>query len=616
MMRARKVLSLILTVCLLAVCLPMGAVAADGDFTIQDGVLTKYNGSGGDVVIPDGVKSIDDLAFNECKTLTSVTMPDSVTSIGSFAFGECSGLTSIKLSSNLERIYRYAFYNCTSLKSIVIPSGVKSIAESTFSGCSSLASVKLPDCLTSIGDSAFWNCSALTSIQVPNGVTAISDKTFWLCTSLALVELPDGLEKIGWEAFRECKSLIGIDLPESLTEIGSWAFSECTSLVDLTIPENVTSIGEYAFYECTSLVTAAIHGKITQISKGVFSNCKKLSVVSLPNTLQRVYDYGFGLCELDDVYFNGTKAEWDEVFAYSKNGNFMEARLHCTDYEDPEKQESGPSDFRDVKSGAFYEKPVKWAVKQAITKGTSDTTFSPGKTCTRAEAVTFLWRSAGSPRPDTVDNPFTDVKTTDYFYHAVLWAKGKNITSGTSATRFSPNKVCNRGEIVTFLYRSEGAPEVNGLNPFRDVNSKEYYGSAVFWAVDNGVTKGTSKTTFSPAKPCNRGEIVTFLYRAATGDTGESDNNSDSDSSGGSTGGGSFTPTTPSLEGTRYCAGCGGKGRKTCIICNGRGYYNVIVSAPEYFDGVGGTSLVSHSCRACGQTGYKTCSFCGGDGRW
>ena len=169
--------------------------------------------------------------------------------------------------------------------------------------------------------------------------------------------------------------------------------------------------------------------------------------------------------------------------------------------------------FVDVATGSYYEEAVDWAVDNGITKGTTATTFSPNATCTRAQAVTFLWRAAGSPEPETRAMPFTDIPVGSYYYDAVLWAVENGITKGTSNTTFSPNMTCTRAQIVAFLWRSEKSPAAGTANPFADVKSTAYYADAILWAVGEKITKGTSATTFSPDDNCTRAQIVTFLYR-------------------------------------------------------------------------------------------------------
>ena len=179
------------------------------------------------------------------------------------------------------------------------------------------------------------------------------------------------------------------------------------------------------------------------------------------------------------------------------------------------KVEAKPTNpFVDVAEGTYYYDPVLWAVANGITSGVDATHFDPNGTCTRAHAVTFLWRAAGQPEPKTTQMPFKDVKAGSYYEKAVLWAVENKITNGTSTTTFSPDKNCTRAQIVTFLWRSEGEPYASDSNnPFTDITS-DYYMDAVFWAVKEGITNGTTPTTFSPNDRCTRAQIVTFIYRA------------------------------------------------------------------------------------------------------
>ena len=170
--------------------------------------------------------------------------------------------------------------------------------------------------------------------------------------------------------------------------------------------------------------------------------------------------------------------------------------------------------FVDVRSGEYYEEAVAWAVEKGITTGTSATTFAPNDSCTRAQAVTFLWRAAGSPKPKSTEMPFQDVADGAYYSDAILWAVENGITAGTSAGTFAPNAPCTRAQIVTFLWRSQKSPAAETANPFVDVSVEAYSHDAVLWAVEEGVTAGTTATTFSPNNNCTRAQIVTFLYRA------------------------------------------------------------------------------------------------------
>ena len=182
---------------------------------------------------------------------------------------------------------------------------------------------------------------------------------------------------------------------------------------------------------------------------------------------------------------------------------------------DPKPPVNDPSTgFTDVKNDAYYADAVKWAVNRGITNGQTTTLFGAEASCTRAQIVTFLWRAAGSPVLQTTKNPFTDLSEDAYYYQAVLWAVEQGITVGTTETTFDPDQTCTRGEAVTFLHRNAGETTAAGSHGFADVSSGDYYNTAVQWAKEQNITSGTSETTFSPQDNCTRGQIVTFLYRA------------------------------------------------------------------------------------------------------
>lgn len=180
--------------------------------------------------------------------------------------------------------------------------------------------------------------------------------------------------------------------------------------------------------------------------------------------------------------------------------------------------DQGVAGFVDVAPGKYYSNAVEWAVKNDITQGTDDTHFAPNDSCTRAQVVTFMWRAAGGPTVDVI-MAFDDVHYTNYYYKAVRWAVKNGITSGVSADRFAPNKPCTRAQVVSFLYRAAGEPDVGNSCLFADVSANAYYRSAVIWAVENGITAGVTPNKFAPNATCTRGQIVTFLYRYYNSDT-------------------------------------------------------------------------------------------------
>lgn len=174
-----------------------------------------------------------------------------------------------------------------------------------------------------------------------------------------------------------------------------------------------------------------------------------------------------------------------------------------------------PTAFVDVPAGAWYTNAVVWAVKKNITKGITSTEFRPDMDCTRGHIVTFLWRAQGSPAPAANDNPFTDVSSSAFYYKAMLWAVGKGITNGMTETTFGPDLPCTRGQAVTFLWRTKGTPVPNTMSTlFTDLEESAYYFMAVLWASEKGITNGITKTEFRPDMTCSRAHIVTFLYRA------------------------------------------------------------------------------------------------------
>ena len=208
--------------------------------------------------------------------------------------------------------------------------------------------------------------------------------------------------------------------------------------------------------------------------------------------------------------FTAEKISYDYNVNYDSDPELKMTVSIIVGEQQPEKE------FDDVADpNKYYYTPVYWAVAKNITTGTSDTTFSPNKTCTRAEVVTFLYRAAGKPSVSGLENPFADVSETSYYRDAVVWAAANGITTGTSSTTFDPSGKCTRAEVVTFLYRAAGKPSVSGSeNPFADVSAGSYYEKPVIWAADKGITTGTSPTTFNPSGTCSRAEVVTFLYRA------------------------------------------------------------------------------------------------------
>jgi hypothetical protein len=187
-------------------------------------------------------------------------------------------------------------------------------------------------------------------------------------------------------------------------------------------------------------------------------------------------------------------------------------------YAEPQGRITIKNGFEDVQDpDKYYYEPVYWAYdhEPQVTSGTDETHFSPKALCNRGQVVTFIWRALGKPEPDLNDNPFVDLKEGSSYYEAVLWAYQNGVTSGIDATHFAPKQSCTRAQVVTFLWRAAGAPDPSDDgDPFSDVDPEAYYYKAVLWAVEKGITNGTSAGAFSPDSTCTRAQIVTFLFRA------------------------------------------------------------------------------------------------------
>ena len=318
-------------------------MSSASDFIVENGVLTKYVGPGGDVVIPDGVTEIGSSAFLDCITLTSVTIREGVTKICWSAFNHCTSLTKVTIPDSVTHLGQSAFRGCVSLKSVRLPANIAIIEAGTFGGCD-LSDVQIPDGVTSIGNNAFSCNPNLKTVSIPCGVTDIGVKTFADCRSLTNVMIPEGVESIGDGAFEGCSRLTSVTIPESLRSIGdgaftktaltknitgwendilylsrlllcakktikgvceirqgtlyieSEAFSGCGDLTRLTIPDSVVSIGTRAFHDCGSLQSIILSKNLKTISSSAFAFCRSLENVTIPEGVKSIGERAFENC--------------------------------------------------------------------------------------------------------------------------------------------------------------------------------------------------------------------------------------------------------------------------------------------------------------------------------
>ena len=538
----KRIASLILVLILALGLLPFGALAdetgsaeiiASGDCSSQsnpDSVSWKLDSNG--LLTISGKGYMNNYGLSLSKTapwgtdIKSVVVESGVLNVGARSFYHCDKLTSVTLSESVDGIGNSAFEGCTSLRSIDLPDSLDYICDSLFKGCTALESVVIPEKVIDIRESAFAGCTNLTEVYFPDGLKDIKSGAFENCRKLKSVTIPDSVLFPGSSIFARCYSLESVKLSANQVGIGNYTFVGCTNLKSLTIGKNFSFAGEYAF-------GLDINGLYDSVSYG-----------AIPY--------------LNDVYYAGSPAEWTNV-EYCKE-NFQLARIHFYDtgsnhkYTDTVYPASCTSTgriehvctcgikyteylcelghefvdnicvrcgasastdgFTDISSDKYYFDAINWAVGSGITLGTTESTFSPNDVCTRAQIVTFLWRAAGRPVYNDGVLQFVDVPQSAYYYNAVKWAERNNITEGTDSTHFSPNATCTRAQIVTFLMR---AKRFTGDAPdvdFVDVTVGSYYYKAVCWATKYGVTLGTDATHFSPNAGCTRAQVVTFLYRA------------------------------------------------------------------------------------------------------
>lgn len=571
------------------------AFSSDGGvlFSADKELLRCPVGKSADYTVPSGTVAIAGGAFKDCAKLESLVIPDSVISIGESAFENCAALKRITLPKNITKLEASCFSGCAALAEIALPDNVKTLGEKVFSGCAALKSVKIPAEVTVIPTKAFSGCSSLESITIPKNVSHINERAFDGCTALKKVDYLGSdtdwsrvTKETGNNALGNAeKSFTRTDhehkytdtvIPPTCTERG------CTV--------HLCACGDKREDSYTPPLGHSYKGGIC-VRCGILDPNKDtqhkhdfISIVTKPTCLTEgftTYTCSCGECYTKDyVSAVGHKTQLqnakaagcltggytgDEVCTVCgkvfKQGSVIFALGHdpqparvkaptctesgytgdlicmrCGDMTQAGKTvaatghkffggvcsvcgakgaEAAP-EFDDVKSGAFYFDAVQWAVKNGITNGTGKNTFSPNAVCSRYQIVMFLWRAAGQPEAKAAVS-FADVKPGDIFYEAVQWAVERGITNGTSSTSFSPYAPCTRGQIVTFLYRSAGSPAISGTCDFSDVSVGSFCRNAVIWANSEGITKGTSAGRFSPNEGCTRAQVVTFLYRASGG---------------------------------------------------------------------------------------------------
>ena len=366
------------------------------------------------------------------------------------------------------------------IKKVTLPSTVTEIGEHGF-WCCGFEEFEIPDSVTKVGERAF-SMSYLKSITVPGSIKSVARQCFQLSPNLTSATFEEGVEKLEDGVFFQCKALESVSLPNSLEEIGDKVFMECKELSSITFGTGLKRIGKYAFNYCDNLREMWFQGDAPVVADG-FKNLKNVIVY-----------YPEGASGWSSPTWNGLVAR-----SYRPEGLEPAPEPKPTPAPQPTPAPSKPT-FTDVATNSPFKDAIAWAVERSITKGTSSTTFSPNSPCTHNHILTFLWRANGSP----VASGSSD------FEKAASWAQSMGLIDNS----FNGNAACTRSETMVYLWKLVDSPMATSSVSFTDVSADASYAQAVMWAVQQGITSGTSRTTFSPAATCTRGQIVTFLYRA------------------------------------------------------------------------------------------------------
>ena len=516
------------------------------------------------IVFNDSIKNLPVYLFSECTSLANVKLPANLKALSNHLFDACESLKSVDIPDGVTLIDRSAFENA-GIETIVIPDTVTEIGDYAFENAP-LTTVTFGKNVEKLGSLVFWGCDELTEIVIPDEVTAIPYGTFFKCTNLTKVVIGKNVATIDETAFSGANSVVVYGYSDSV----AFSFAKANNIkfvciehiyTDTITAPTCTEKG-YTTHTCacgesytdtyvdalghsfkngectvcgaedpnykpptpvhrhTVVVDAAVAATCTETGLTEGSHCSTCNAVIVAQEVVPALGHKPELKNAKAATCTEAGYTGDKVCSVCgvtvEKGRELKALGHK--FVDGVCSECGAKDpsynpFKDISKDSYYYDAVLWAVANDVTKGTSATTFSPDEGCTRAQIVAFLYRAAGSPKVENVKNPFTDVNKNSEFYDAIMWAVSEGITVGTTVTTFSPDEVCTRAQIVTFLYRASG-DKVTAKATFNDVAADAWYAEAVTWAAANGVTEGTGANAFSPNLTCTRAQAVTLIYRA------------------------------------------------------------------------------------------------------
>ena len=510
-----------------------------------------------EINLPDGLSEIGESAFRNCASLTEIVLPDSLVTMYSDVFRNCSSLKSAVLSKRLTTLPFSAFEDCISLESIDLKN-ISGINPYALRGCTSLTEIKIPSSVSGINYQAFENDTALKTVDI-DGKVVISESGFAGCTSLECVTARE-ISYVGNYAFKDCEKLEKISCIKS-AEIGNAAFLNCSSLKEMWMSDRVKTINSEAFRNVNEdmdlyylgtesawneievsednlplreinihYIYATVAPEKCTVKSGETVEFKVISSYEPIAAYKWKRDaYSYVPEELEEDLYNGIQTDTLSFQPSTRNSGdkyaceltlengitFFSSEAELTVTEDDQYQKDIFSDVMD--SSRYYYEPVYWAFNHdpQITKGTSNTLFSPDQNVTRGQMVTFLYRLAGEPYVLN-EKTFDDVDPSRYYAKAISWAASEGITTGYARTNnFGPDDNCTREQIVTFLWRYANTPAPVKSASFTDAKAGAYYLDALSWAAENGITVGLNDGTgrFGVGHTCTRGMCVTFLYR-------------------------------------------------------------------------------------------------------
>lgn len=489
----KRLLTLLLTICIICTLLPFGVLAEEVPTSGSCGDELTWEFESGELTI-SGKGDVTSAPWleNYADSIKSVNVQSGVTSICDNAFSSCTKLTKVLLANGITGIGAGAFRGCSSLTAVTLPAGLVSIGDSAFSGCGSLKKINLPDSITSIGAGAFKDCAKLADVAIPKDAAGIGKDAFSGCS--ALTDVAFGGTEEQWNG-------IGYTFDNK----------------DIRVHYNLSSLSEH--YKSEATPATCTEKGFTTYSCDCGYSYKDKYVDALGHDTE-LKDAKKASCVVGGFSGNAVCKNCGETIEAGKNipplgHDFKDGKCSRCGEKSAAATETNP--FADVKTGSYYFDAVFWAYyhKPQIVKGVDKTHFAPDSTCTRAQIVTFLWRANGAQKLTKFKCNFKDVDKDAYYFNAVVWAVENGITNGVDETHFAPDRICSRAEAVTFLWRAQGEPDAASTKcTFKDVSKDAFYYYPMLWAVGKQVTLGFDDAHFAPNNDCTRGQIVTFIYRA------------------------------------------------------------------------------------------------------